>query len=153
MTRYGNVNSSGSQSIALRGIPRPDGVAFSGAYLESETEGTRGPLALTSHAFNRMEDPCMRARFEVLAEWWHADTDALSNPRRKIAHRAYRRIIELGNDVVPYILEDLRDNGGDWFVALETITNVQPVPEALYDNYHAVKEAWLHWGRQQEQLA
>jgi hypothetical protein len=43
-------------------------------------------------------------------------------------HPAYRRIIDMGRDTVPYILEDLVQNGpDDWFWALTTITGENPI--------------------------
>jgi hypothetical protein len=72
-------------------------------------------------------DACLQARFEILAKWWRADTISLSSPTRKLAHPAYQEIIGLGMGVVPYILEDLRNTGCDWFAALEEITQESPI--------------------------
>ena len=88
-----------------------------------------------------------KAQFSVLADWWHEATDALSSPSRKVQHAAYRRIIDLGNQMVPFILADLSNRGGYWFAALEEITGASPVPDTAPPGMQAVIDAWLQWGR------
>lgn len=84
--------------------------------------------------------------FAALAAWWHETTDALP-PQRKLEHFAYRGIIEWGEVMVPYILTDLRDRGGDWYVALEKITGAQPVPKADDGIRSRMRDHWYEWGR------
>jgi hypothetical protein len=98
-------------------------------------------------------DPCARVRFEILAEWWRQDTITLSSPSRKIAHPAYQRIIALGEPMIPYILEELRDKGGAWFAALEQITQIPLIEgEARYD-FNRARSAWLEWGKREGRIA
>jgi hypothetical protein len=73
----------------------------------------------------------------------------LSSPTEIALHDAYQRIIDLGPGVVPFILEDLRDNGGDWYIALRRL-----VPDPPHINHETARstqrviETWLEWGRQ-----
>ena len=60
--------------------------------------------------------------FNALADWWHEATDGLSSLNQKATHRAHRRIVAMGEPVVTYILEDLRDRGGHWEMTLAEIT-------------------------------
>ena len=85
--------------------------------------------------------------FSVLADWWHEATDALSSPSRKVQHGAYRRIIDYGDQMVPFILADLSNRGGYWFAALEEITGASPVPDTAPPGMQAAIDAWLQWGR------
>lgn len=89
-----------------------------------------------------------RRLFNALAEWWHEGTDGLSSLNQKAAHRAHRRIVEMGQRVVTYILEDLRDRGGHWEMTLAEITHESPpIPSGYPMNALGTKEAWLQWGR------
>lgn len=90
----------------------------------------------------------LRGQFHALADWWHEATDALSSPDEKADHAAYQRIIGLGHPVLRYILEDLRDHGGHWFMALEEITHMEPpIRDGVTPSLRAERDAWLSWGR------
>lgn len=83
--------------------------------------------------------------FSVLADWWHETTDSLP-PRRKIEHTAYQRIIAYGEPMVPHILRDLRDRGGDWYVALKEITQEWPIQPSDEGLRPLMRDAWYQWG-------
>lgn len=89
-----------------------------------------------------------RREFRNLADWWHEATDALSSPDEKVDHVAYQRIMRSGDQMLRYILEDLRDHGGHWFVALEEITKMgPPIPAGVTPSLRAERDAWLSWGK------
>jgi len=88
-----------------------------------------------------------KGEFRALADWWHEVTDSSSSPSRKTKHRAYRRIIEMGPPVLRYILEDLRDTGGQWFDALQEINGGIPFSTETITTHDQAKNAWLEWGR------
>ena len=106
--------------------------------------GLRGSLA----RYNPKSD-ALREQFRALADWWHEATDALSSPSLKVQHRAYQQIIRLKQPVVPFILEDLSENGGYWFYALEQITGMSPMQKDKPTSFALVREAWLKWGSDQ----
>ena len=56
--------------------------------------------------------------FNTLVDWWRRDTAGLSSPSEKAAHPAYQLIIQMGERVVPFILMDLEEHGGDWYVPI-----------------------------------
>ena len=90
----------------------------------------------------------LRDHFRDLADLWHDATDALSSPDAKTEHPAYQKTIVLGQSVLRYILADLRDRGGHWFVALEEITGIQPqLPAGVLPSVQSERQAWLDWGR------
>ena len=60
--------------------------------------------------------------FRHLANLWHLETDFLSSSTEKVNNENYLRIIGKGKMVIPFILKELRDNGGYWFTALRIIT-------------------------------
>lgn len=61
----------------------------------------------------------------------------------------YQRIIGMGPSVVPLILEELSREPDQWFWALESITEENPVPSEARGSVPQMTEAWLQWGRQQ----
>ncbi len=84
------------------------------------------------------------ADFDSLVEKWRADTLYLSGANIEL-HPAYRRIMSMGDRVLPLILADMQRSGGHWFRALEAITGANPA-----QNASTVTEgiaAWLAWGR------
>ena len=86
-----------------------------------------------------------RERFEALAERWEEETFFHSNSALKNAHPALQDIINLGQPMVPLILERMRFPRGHWFEALEQITGADPVSPADYGNIAAMQNSWLRW--------
>jgi nitric oxide reductase activation protein len=82
--------------------------------------------------------------FRRLADQWHRETDHLSVTLQVLANRAYKKILTFGKVIVPFILEDLKTQGGHWFEALELLTGENPARDA--NTYHEATEAWLQWG-------
>ena len=124
-------------------IPRsqPDG-SYNHVFVDVPVGGGTDVRGLTVQADNA------RLLFNSLAEWWHEATDALSSLNQKATHRAHRRIVEMGDQALTYILEDLRDRGGHWEMTLAEITHESPpIPSGYPMNALGTKEAWLQWGR------
>jgi hypothetical protein len=84
--------------------------------------------------------------FKRLASEWEADTAVYSFVSQKVAHPHYRKIINLGKDVIPYLLRDMRDSPGYWSDALVELTSTDPVPDDA-ETLDAVASAWVKWGR------
>lgn len=100
---------------------------------------------------SRAPDP--RRIFLALASEWHAATDSLSSSSEIALHPAYQRIIGMGMVAVPFILEDLRQHGGQWFWALRAIIGNAPYGRESAGTVPAMKEAWLKWGRAHKLMA
>lgn len=84
--------------------------------------------------------------FRLLANEWEAETAVYSFVSQKVAHPHYRKIINLGKDVISYLLRDMRDSPGYWSDALVELTGTDPVPDDA-DTLEAVAAAWVKWGR------
>src|SRR5262245_45434122 len=76
----------------------------------------------------------VKERFCRLATLWHQETDFLSSMEEANKHPAYQEIIQLGPEVVPFLLRDLEDNHTHWFNALQAITGENPIPESASGN-------------------
>lgn len=85
----------------------------------------------------------LRTKFKDLADEWHRDTDASSSIQRKISHPAYLKIIKMGKAAIPFILEELETRPGHWFIALNIITEADPVPREHYGDMQKVIDDWL----------
>lgn len=92
--------------------------------------------------------PRVEEQFVRLADRWHDETDFLSSPGRVTGHDAYLRVLALGRRVIPLILEDLRERGGNWYLALRTLSGEDPVPAEGRGDVERMKEHWFQWGRE-----
>lgn len=95
-------------------------------------------------------DPNVRSveeEFNELANQWHDETDFLSSPSRITGSDTYLKIISMGRRVIPLILEDLKERGGNWYRALRIISDDDPVSVEARGNVEQMKQAWLQWGR------
>lgn len=93
------------------------------------------------------EPPDVRAEFAQLAQLWHEETGHMSSAISITQHPAYVRIISMGAEVVPFILEDLARTNAHWFVALRRITGENPVAPEDVGNVAQIAAAWSRWGR------
>jgi hypothetical protein len=87
-------------------------------------------------------------RFAVLANRWHDETDFVSSPSRVTGNDTYLQIISMGKQVIPLILEDLKERGGYWYRALRILSGEDPVPIEAKGDVEQMKRAWLEWGRE-----
>lgn len=89
--------------------------------------------------------PRLREQFEELADQWTAETALLSSIPQRTMHWTYQRIIGLGPDVVPLILDRLARTPDHWFWALSALTGVDPARGR--QTVDGAVDAWLEWGR------
>ncbi len=138
--RYPTHAPTGTRETIPLNVPIPSGVQSWELRVAMITDGTPR---------TRPSDGILRERFEVLAEWWHADTDALSSPSRILGHPAYRKMVQMGEQAIPWMLRDLRDNDGEWFAALQQLTGKSLVSEDHDGDFDVARDAWLEWGRRE----
>ncbi len=89
-----------------------------------------------------------RERFHRLRDQWKEESRYLSNTAQMALLGPYQRIIGMGTDAVPFILEELRREPDHWFWALEAITEENPVSSEDAGRVPAMTAAWLRWGIQ-----
>src|SRR5256885_1208340 len=90
----------------------------------------------------------VESRFRRLAAAWEEATAHLSSMKAASAHPAYQEIIQLGPEVVPFLLRDLEENERHWFIALRTLTGANPIPASAAGNVPKMIEAWQKWGKE-----
>jgi len=91
----------------------------------------------------------LEKEFRELTDAWRAETSMLSSTSDIVSNFNYYRIIGLGKDVVPLILRELQERGGQWFLALRALTNENPVNPEDVGNIKSMKRAWINWGKEQ----
>jgi hypothetical protein len=62
----------------------------------------------------------------------------------------YLRVISLGKDVVPMIIERLKTKPEPWFVALRAITGELNIGKEYRGNFKKIAQAWIEWYYQSE---
>jgi hypothetical protein len=86
-------------------------------------------------------------QFRKLASEWSEDTWHISSISDLTAHPSYRKIIDMGMDVVPFLLKDLQQTHRFWFVALSEITKLRPFDPRHAGDVAKMTDAWVTWGK------
>jgi hypothetical protein len=87
----------------------------------------------------------LASQFQASVDTWRKDTQHISSIKKMIEHPSYKRIIEMGHDVLPLLFRELNAHRDHWLVALNAITGEDPVPPR--STFEDAVEAWLAWGR------
>lgn len=87
----------------------------------------------------------VEATFRELAGVWERETLLVSSPTEAATHDSYQKIIGLGLQCVPLLLDRLRASRRNYFWALDAITHQNPAgtSECVGDAI----DAWTAWGR------
>lgn len=85
-------------------------------------------------------------RFMELKREWVEQTMFSSSITEIVEHSAYQQIISMGDSALPLIFSELRRDPDHWFVALQKITNENPVKPENKGNMKKMTEDWLRWG-------
>lgn len=92
-------------------------------------------------------------RFEELADTWKSETAHVSSASDILLSPSYQRIIGLGPDVVPIILESLEREPEHWFWALTMLTGANPVRTEHAGDVRLMTQDWLEWARERRLVA
>jgi hypothetical protein len=85
--------------------------------------------------------------FKKSYDQWLQDSRFDSLPDRMRRHSSYKRIVAMGDRVVPLIAAELRKKPSFLFLALEDIKQADPVPEDAFGNLRKTVDEWLSWLR------
>jgi hypothetical protein len=94
-------------------------------------------------------DGMVSERFQRLVVQWKVQSRFLSNSAQMDILKPYQQIIGMGPPVVALILDELRREPDQWFWALESITEQDPVPPEARGKVQLMAQAWVRWGEQQ----
>lgn len=117
---------------------------------EMQAEQVPGGIFLrpVTPSLTQMRKTELRQKFIALAEQWSAERGPHSLVRDLVNHPAYREVMTLGTNVIPFILERLDTQLEDCFPALIAITGIDPVPPQSAGKLEEMAPAWQQWGRE-----
>jgi len=125
-------------------------------WLGRETTAVGEESATVSRAFEKFLDeyfiPVSRdsipvIRFHRLKDKWEVETAFLSSVSDIVMHPAYQQIIGMGPAAIPLILREMSIKKGQWFWALKSITNEDPVKPEHRGHVAEMSRLWLQWGK------
>lgn len=90
----------------------------------------------------------MRVDFNRLAAKVKADTQYNSDFQSILDHPAHKEIVEAGESVIKYILQDIQVDPWHWFLALHLITGEIIIKPEHRGMVQAMLDDWLEWGRE-----
>lgn len=127
--------------------PDPDAPTKPEPLTPEEKEGIEQYIA------TRVEKAALyrKETFRRLADEWYDATRHSYRISKNLLHPAHRQIIEMGNDILPLILGELRQERQYWFAALTAITGEDPAAEASTPD--EMTDAWLAWGEKRGLLS
>jgi len=103
--------------------------------VERPADHSHTPLART--------DEDVQARFKELADQWLTETGHLSSISQRVLNPSYQQIIGLGPQVVPCLIESLREGPQHWFSALVAVVGVDHAFGARTPSEAASR--WVAW--------
>jgi len=87
--------------------------------------------------------------FKHLLNEWESGRQRGVSVEQMSMHPSYQRIVGMGQDAVPFLLEELERKPRHLFWALHAITGADPVPEQSRGKIKEMANAWIEWGRGQ----
>ncbi len=97
------------------------------------------------HYFAPVSREPIESKFAGLAATWKNERGPSSSFSEMVLQPSYQRIIGMGPNVLPSILNELANEPDHWFWALTAITGANPIPASAAGNLAKMREAWLHW--------
>lgn len=89
-----------------------------------------------------------RVEFNRIASKIMEDTKYSSRAADIIEHPEHKKLIEAGDVVIKYILQDMQKTPAHWFMTLYLLTGEIVIKEEHRGIVPAMTEDWLAWGRE-----
>lgn len=86
-------------------------------------------------------------RFARLVADWKRERNPYSSDPAQDATASYLKIIGMGPEAIPLVLQEMQREPDQWFVALNALTDADPVPPEHRGNFNQIVSDWLSWGR------
>jgi hypothetical protein len=88
-------------------------------------------------------------KFYALASDWEQEVAGLSSTAQMSQHPSYQEIINMGTQILPLLLSELKKNPVYWLSALSAITGENPIKPEQRGRVKQMASAWIEWGRNQ----
>lgn len=110
---------------------------------------TASDLSLPQSVFVPYDSLDVEYQFRELRNKWRSEYGSASSARAIVSAPSYKRIIFMGNRVLPLIFRDLDESAEPdyWFAALKDITQADPVNHADHGNMRAMARSWVKWAK------
>ena len=100
-------------------------------------------VRILENIHNQLE---VAAQFEAYYKQWKAETVFESNGRKILENAHYQKIINMGEAVVPLILEKYIQANDHWSYALRNITGISLNEATHQGDLEAIRTDWIEWG-------
>ena len=92
-------------------------------------------------------------KFNRLKDEWQKGITHISSPSEIMGYSSHLSLIEMGEDIVPFILSEIEENMDTsflWFFTLKKITGECPVTEEVRKEFsqHKAADCWIEWGKE-----
>jgi hypothetical protein len=87
------------------------------------------------------------SKFRYYAEKWKNETGGDSSLTNITSNMNYLRIIRIGDEAIPLILQELQRESAPWFVALRAISEDDSVGRDSPGDFRKMAAAWIQWGK------
>jgi hypothetical protein len=91
--------------------------------------------------------------FNILTKEWAEHCQSVvfsSNIQDYLNHAAYRKLVELGSPIIPYIMKQYKKDELPWGFVLDEITGLHKIEDPKSFSPPEVKRLWLEWWEQQK---
>jgi hypothetical protein len=124
---------------------RPIGVSIEAQFVRQNIQTTHDLFIGQSVFIQEMYKQQLSKKFDLYSGIWKTETMFSSNSSEITNNSAYRSIIGLGKDIIPFIIEDLKQSENHWFYALELLTGENPIKSEHRGIINLMKSDWLNW--------
>lgn len=127
---------------------RPVAVSYEASFVRSNIETCHVLFVGQSVFVQEMYKQQLKKRFDFYNSIWKNETIFSSSISEITNNSAYRSIIGLGQEVLPFIIDDLKTNDNHWFYALEALTGQNPIKENHKGIVPLMKNDWIEWAKE-----
>jgi len=87
------------------------------------------------------------SEFKRLVSRWRAETYFLPSVREKVENPAFRRIVEMREKVIPWIISEIRRTPDFLVMALGFLVPDNPIPDSTRGKINEIVDFWLTWAQ------
>lgn len=91
-----------------------------------------------------------RERFDGLKAQWKQERFGMSRTREMAMLLPYQKIIGMGKDAIPFVIEELRSDPDWWFWALEALTDAPLPPDEINGDLALLTQYWINQAEDQD---
>jgi len=124
---------------------KPIGLTDEGKTLKTNFSNAMSSFVKNSLFVYNLLDNQAFEEFTQLKDKWEKETSFFSSSTDIISNPSYIEIINIGERAVTWILNELDQNSGHWFFALEKITGANPIKQKNIGFIDEMKKDWLDW--------